>query len=282
MILHRRFVRLRRGIFVGALSFLAVGYATGQGWGENLERFVNSLGMEFVLVKPGSFLMGSPENEPYRDSDETLHRVILTRPFYLQTTEVTQAQWRSLMGSNPSHAKKCGGDCPVERVSWYDCQKFLKRLNSLGDGRYRLPTEAEWEYACRAGKSTAYPWGDRIDCTRAMFRNNTRRGTDSCVPYVRSKGLRPDSPAPVKSYPPNPWGIFDMTGNVWEWVEDWYGPYPRSTVRDPKGPPSGSQKVRRGGSWFKFGFYLRCANRNRSHPAVRYRTTGFRVVREYP
>lgn len=244
------------------------------------ERFSNSLGMEFVLIPAGSFLMGSPPNEPFRDQDESQHKVILTKPFYIQTTEVTQGQWKALMGQNPSYFKGCGDRCPVERVSWFDCQRFVERLNQKGEGRYRLPKESEWEYVCRGGTSSAFHWGEAVDCAKGMFGNNSLRGVAMCVGYIERRGLKRDSPAPVASYPPNPWGVFDMHGNVWEWCEDWYAPYPEGEISDPKGGDSGEMKVRRGGSWFKFGTFCRSANRNFAHPASRYYTTGFRLVRE--
>jgi|YNPNPStandDraft_1061719.scaffolds.fasta_scaffold05005_6 sulfatase modifying factor 1 len=243
-------------------------------------RLSNALGMEFVLIPAGSFEMGSPPSEPFRDQDEERHMVVITKPFYIQTTEVTQGQWRALMGNNPSHFRGCGDSCPVERVSWLDCQKFIERLNQRRDGRYRLPTEAEWEYACRAGTGTPFHWGDTVDCAKAMFGNNTFRGVTLCVSHIEGRGLKRDSPAPVASYPPNPWGVFDMHGNVWEWCQDWYAPYPRGKVSDPRGADSGETRVRRGGSWFKFGTFCRSANRNFAHPASRYSTTGFRLVRE--
>lgn len=246
------------------------------------ELFVNSLGMEFVLITPGTFIMGSPAGEPYRDPDEDQHKVTISKAFYMQVSEVTQAQWKALMGSNSSYFKRCGETCPVERVSWLDCQKYIKKLNELGEGEYRLPTEAEWEYACRSGTTSAYFWGDHIDCSKAMFENNTRRNAGRCVAQFESRGLPPDSPAPVRSFGASPWGLYDMHGNLWEWCEDWYGPYAKGNVKDPTGPAEGSTRVRRGGSWFKYGTYCRSANRNFAHPASRYRTTGLRVVREPP
>jgi sulfatase modifying factor 1 len=262
-------------------------------------RLVNSLGMTFVLISPGTFLMGSAPGgiydtvekiywkehwiKPlYRDSDEVQHEVVLTKPFYMQVTELTQGQWKAVMGSNPSYFKDCGEDCPVERISWIDAQEFIQELNKKNEGKYRLPTEAEWEYCARAGTATAFSWGNQVDCSLAMFQNNTLRGWDFCVRQVKYRGLKEDSPAPVKSYPPNPWGLYDMHGNIWEWCQDWYGPYPEEKVVDPKGAIKGSDRVRRGGSWFGMGTLCRSANRTRSHPAVRYRTQGFRVVREYP
>jgi formylglycine-generating enzyme required for sulfatase activity len=272
-------------LFVTALVSVML---SGRGTWALEVRFVNPLGMEFILIRPGEFLMGSRPGGPYlskdiyRDSDEVQHPVRITRPFYMQITEVTQSQWKRVMGSNPSHSKDCGEDCPVERVSWLNVKAFIKRLNKMGIGSYRLPTEAEWEYSARAGTDTPFSWGEKVDCTKAMFQNNTLRGWDHCVPHYRKMGLPINSPAPVKSFPPNPWGIFDMHGNVWEWCEDWYGPYPNGLVADPKGPKRGREKVRRGGSWFGKGTLCRSANRNRSHPASRYRTTGFRLVMEPP
>lgn len=245
------------------------------------KEYVNSLGMDFVLIPPGGFTMGSPPDEPFRDPDERQHRVTISKSFYIQATEVTQAQWKAVMGSNPAYFKRCGENCPVDRVSWLDCQKFIRKLNELGEGKYRMPTEAEWEYACRSGTTTAYNWGDNIDCSRAMFENNTRRHAERCVEYIKERGLIKDSPAPVKSYDASPWGIFDMHGNLWEWCQDWYEEdYPEGEVVDPEGAEEGKKRVRRGGSWFKHGTYLRSANRNYAHPASRYRTTGLRLVRE--
>ena len=243
-------------------------------------RWTNGLGMEFALIRAGSFIMGGPPGEPFRTREEVQHEVVISRPFYMQVTEVTQGQWRAIMGSEPSASKACGESCPVERVSWLDCQEFIQKLNKRGEGVYRLPTEAEWEYACRAGTTTSFSWGETPDCDLAMFGNNKRRGVARCAPSIQKRGLRPDSPAPVKSYPPNPWGLFDMHGNVWEWCQDGFGPYPTGKVVDPKGIESGERKVRRGGSWFKYGTFCRSANRNFAHPANRYGTTGFRLVRQ--
>jgi formylglycine-generating enzyme len=243
-------------------------------------RVSNSLGMEFVFIPAGTFVMGSPPREAYRDPNESEHEVTLTRPFYMQVTEVTQGQWKALMGSNPSAAKGCGDACPVERVSWRDCIAFIEKLNARQEGRYRLPTEAEWEYACRAGTKTAFSWGDAVNCSLGMFNNNSRRGAGTCLAFLEGRGLKRDSPAPVRSYPANPWGLFDMHGNVWEWCEDWFEPYPTMGLTDPTGPSSGVGRVRRGGSWFKYATFCRSANRNYAHPASRYATTGFRLVRD--
>lgn len=243
------------------------------------KTFTNSLGMEFVLIPAGSFTMGSPVGEAHRSGDEVLHRVTISKPFYMQTTEVTLRQWRALMGKKLFGRRRGSDNSPVVKVSWHDCMDFIKRLNRLKEGTYRLPTEAEWEYACRAASTTPYSWGKEIDCGRAMYGNNTLK-SDQCVDYVKSKGMAVDGPAPVKSYPPNAWGLYDMHGNVWEWCQDRYDPYPKGPAIDPGGPDSGTARVRRGGSWFKHGYFCRSANRTYGHPTSRYRTTGFRVVRE--
>lgn len=245
-----------------------------------LEKTItNSIGMEFVLIPDGSFKMGSPQDEPDRRQNEIEHQVTIKQPFYMQATEVTVKQWRAIMGKRFFFKKKGTDHMPVVKVSWQDCIDFIQKLNALNEGVYRLPTEAEWEYACRAGATSAYAWGKTIDCNNAMYANNTLK-TDACVNDVKSKGLPADQPAPVKSYEPNAWGLYDMEGNVWEWCQDWYGPYVKDAVVDPRGPSSGSDKVRRGGSWYGTGTRCRCANRNLSNPANRYQTTGFRLVRE--
>jgi len=238
----------------------------------------NSLDMEFVLISPGTFDMGSPKSESGRSNKELQRRVTLTKVFYLQTTEVTLKQWWEIMGKRFFGRRKGTGDTPAHRISWLDCMEFIEKLNARGDGVYRLPTEAEWEYACRAGTDTVYSWGDGIECARAMYENSDKAA--ACMDYAKSRGLPQGAPAPVRSYPPNPWGLYDMHGNVWEWCMDWYGNYPEGSVTDPKGTESGPGRVRRGGSWFKYGTSCRSANRNYGHPPTRYRTTGFRLVRE--
>jgi sulfatase modifying factor 1 len=208
------------------------------------------------------------------------HQVTLTRAFYMQTTEVTRKQWESIMGRS-FFSRRYQDELPIVKVSWFDCTEFIKKLNALKEGTYRLPTEAEWEYACLAGGSGPYPWGNSIRCADAMYANNPDKA-EECVKYVESRGMRPDSPAPDKSYPPNAWGLYDMPGNVWEWCSDWYGPYPQNPVSGPTGLETGTVKVRRGGSWFGQGWLCRCANRNFSHPGDRYATLGLRLVREIP
>lgn len=238
----------------------------------------NSIGMQFSRIIRGSFMMGSPQTENNRNDSEARHLVVISKDFYMQTTEVTLGQWRAVMGSGFFGMRKGDDDLPVTKVSWFDTQKFIEKLNRRNDGHYRLPTEAEWEYAARAGSQSAYPWGEEIDCSRANYANNPLK-SDDCVPAVRARGLPVGQPVPVGQYPPNAWWLYDMAGNVWEWVSDWYGPYDPGQRVDPQGPDSGTQRVKRGGSWFKYDHFCRSANRASGHPASRYRTTGFRLVR---
>ena len=205
-------------------------------------RFTNSLGQEFVYIKPGTFWMGSPSDEPERDNDETRHKVTLTKGFYLQTTEVTQGQWERVMGNDPSYFKDCGADCPVENVSWEDIQEFIRKLNREEGKKYRLPTEAEWEYACRAGTETPFSFGKCLSTDQANYDGNYPM--PGC-----GKGAYREKPAPVKSFAPNAWGLYDMHGNVYEWCEDWLGVYPSGAVTDPEGPSNASVRVLRGGGW---------------------------------
>ena len=223
--------------------------------------------MEMIYCPPGEFMMGSPANEEGRYDDETQHRVRLTKGFWLGKYPVTQRQWRSVMGSNPSHFK--GDDLPVERVSWDDCQEFIKKVNaSLGCGA-RLPTEAEWEYACRAGTTTAYSWGNALNGDRANSDGNYPCGTAKKGPYLKKTTL-------VGKYGANPWGLCDMHGNVWEWCADWYGDYSGDAV-DPTGPASGDGRVLRGGSWGSSARYCRSADRCGDGPGYRYDDNGFRL-----
>jgi formylglycine-generating enzyme required for sulfatase activity len=196
------------------------------------DKFTNSIGMKFVLIPAGEFTMGSPENEQGRDSNEPQHKVKITKPFYMQTTEVTQAQWKAVMGNNPSYFK--GNDLPVETVSWDDAQEFIKKLSAKEGVKYRLPTEAEWEYACRAGSTTKFYFGEdesKLD-EYAWYHNNSDGKTH-----------------PVGQKKPNAWGLYDMHGNVWEWCQDWYGAdyYKNSPAEDPQGPASAESRVLRGG-----------------------------------
>ena len=217
--------------------------------------------LEMVLIPAGKFKMGSPESEKARRNDEKQHEVTLTKPFYMGKHEVTQEQWEAVMGSNPSSKTK-GAKLPVTDVSWEDCQEFIKKLNAKTDGGYRLPTESEWEYSCRAGTKTAYSFGAKITPKDANY-------DDSGI-Y---------EPVAVGSYKPNAFGLYDMHGNVWEWCEDWKADYPNGAVMDPKGPAKGELRVLRGGSFNYHDSAARSSDRNQCTPATGYIGAGFRLAR---
>lgn len=259
------------------ISFLLTLYIPGPKAAQD-KTLTNALGMEFIYIEPGTFQMGSPEHEPLRSESEILHEVQIKKPFHLQSTPVTLGQWREVMGQPWFFSRSGQEQTPVTRVSWHDAQKFINELNKHYEGVYRLPTEAEWEYAARAGTSSPYPWGNEIDCTRALYANNPRKAGE-CVEYVQSLGLKPGEPAPVKTYPPNPWGLYDMHGNIWEWTADCFQSY---TQQKQEQAFDCKRRVRRGGSWFGYGYQVRSANRAYAHPAAKFRTTGFRLVREAP
>ena len=172
--------------------------------------------LELILIQAGTFLMGSPASEAERDSDETRHEVTLTQPFYLGKYPVTQAQWKAVMGSNPSYFK--GATLPVEKVSWEDAQGFCAKVRQKTGQVVGLPTEAQWEFACRAGTSTPFHFGSALDGTQANCDGNYPYGTTKKGPYLKKT-------SPVGSYPANAWGLHDMHGNVWEWCQDWDGVY---------------------------------------------------------
>ncbi len=245
---------------------------------------IPGLAMEMLWCKPGTFMMGSPESEKGREQwgkKEAQHKVTLTQGFWLGKHEVTQAQYETVMNGNSEglNAKPSNwpnnDDRPVEKVSWEDAQVFLSRLNSieqtagrLPDGwEYALPTEAQWEYACRAGTTTAYSWGATISPFSANYNWDGGWNTGSDFKQTRDVG----------QYAANPWGFHDMHGNVWEWVADRNGAYPSGPLTDPTGPASGSSRVRRGGSWSHTGTYLRSARRRDGAPGARGSTLGFRV-----
>jgi len=226
-------------------------------------EITNSIGMKLNLIPPGEFMMGSPESEHGRRDNETQHRVRITKPFYLSATEVTQSQYEDVMGKNPSHSK--GANKPVEKVNWNDAVEFCEKLSKREGEGFRLPTEAEWEYACRAGTPTAYSFGD--DASKlgqyAWHRDNSGNTTH----VVRLKL-------------PNPWGLYDMHGNVYEWCQDWYEDYGNEkVVIDPTGPVSGGRRVLRGGAFLSSPRIVLAANRDFSLPGRRYRLSGFRLAR---
>ena len=221
----------------------------------------NDVKLEMVLIPAGKFKMGSPASEKERSDNEKQHEVTLTKLFYIGKHEVTQEQWESVMGKNPSTTK--GAKLPVTNVSWEDCQEFIKKLNKKTDGGYRLPTESEWEYACRAGTSTAYSFGDKITPKEANY-----------------SGSKIDKPVAVGSYKPNAFGLYDLHGNVWEWCEDWYADYTAEAVTDPKGPAKGEYRVLRGGSFYYGVSFARSSLRDFGTPTYRdYYFAGFRLAR---
>jgi formylglycine-generating enzyme required for sulfatase activity len=237
--------------------------------------FVNSIGMKLVYLAAGKFIMGSPREEVGRYNEEDKHEVEISRSFHLGAFEVTQEEYRKVMGHNPSHYvrnKGTVGDvdtsrCPVESVSWHDAVEFCKKLSARREesraGRvYRLPTEAEWEYACRAGTRTAYAFGLTLERTQANFASALPRTT------------------PAGTYKANAWGLYDMHGNVWEWCQDWYdtGYYRRSPGKDPPGPAEGRERARRGGARYSNPGFCRSALRFSALPTLRDCDIGFRVA----
>lgn len=222
-------------------------------------------GIQFQWCPPGTFAMGSPGIEAGHTSDETLHEVTISNGFWLSRYEVTQAQWNSVVGQNPSEFP--GNNRPVENVTWHDVQDFLTLLNVTSWGSsYRLPTEAEWEYACRAGTTTRYYWGN--DPAESMI--------DDYAWYWDTGDLETH---PVGEKTPNAWGLYDMIGNVFEWCQDRYGQYPENPVTDPAGPNAGNSRVVRGGSWDSFPEACRSAARDSRLPNTVSGDLGFRLVR---
>ena len=246
----------------------------------------------YVRIEPGEFTMGSPEDELGRFGDETQHRVTVTRAFALKATEVTQAEWRAVMGTDPSGFADCGDTCPVEQVSWFDAVDYVNRISDaeglprcyaddvdrtfagLDCTGYRLPTEAEWEYAARSGTQTAYHTGvnTQTDCNDDP---NLSLAGWHC-------GNAWGTTHPVGQKQVNAGGLYDMHGNVWEWVQDWYAAYPAGAAVDPAGPASGELRVFRGGSWYSGARSARSAARLRFTPDDRSNDLGFRPSRSLP
>ncbi len=227
---------------------------------------INSIGMVFVLIPAGEFDMGSPSSESGRDNEGPVHHVTIPRPFYMSKYEVTQKQWREVMGSNPSKFE--GDELPVERVSWNDVQEFITKLNKrVGSVKYRLPSEAEWEYSARADTTTRYSFGD-----------DASELEDHAWYYENSEGRT----HPVGQKKPNPWGLYDMHGNVWEWVQDeWHVSYdgaPSDGSAWEDG--SGAYRVFRGGCWNFNARFCRSAIRNPGVPGFCDGSMGFRLLRE--
>jgi formylglycine-generating enzyme required for sulfatase activity len=239
--------------------------------GPGKNSFTAPNGIKFIYISAGTFTMGSSKDESGRYDNETQHQVTLTQGFYMQITEVTQGQWRGLMGNNPSFFNGCGDDCPVEQVSWNDAQQFIWRLNQLeGADKYRLPTEAEWEYACRAGNTSAFASGEitALECEDGT-------GLDEVAWFC---GNSAKTIHPVAKKKPNAWGLYDMHGNVSELCQDWYGEYPPDRITDPKGPASGIDRTVRGGGWKSQARHCRSACRGAVSSGQKIYDVGFRLV----
>lgn len=256
-------------VWQAAVAWHATGEARARAAGSSVtalagsasKTFTNSFGMEFILIPAGAFTMGDVFEGAF-DNESPLHRVKISQPFYLGKYAVTQEQWAVVMGKNPSKFK--GRNNPVETVSWDEVQTFIQGLNEQeGANKYRLPTEAEWEYAARVGTTGAYSFGDDADQLEqyAWSRDNSGRQTH-----------------PVGQKKSNSWGLYDMHGNVWEWMQDWYGAYSQGAVTDPIGPSEGEFRVVRGGSWFDSARLLRSAGRNIGAPDYRSEFIGFRLA----
>jgi len=235
---------------------------------------VNSIGMKLNLIPAGEFQMGSPEAEPYRCDDETQHLVKITKPFYLGVCEVTQQQYEQVMGARPwqgeDHVGE-GADYPAVYVNHDDAVEFCRRLSKQEGLEYRLPTEAEWEYACRGGTTTAYSFGND-ESKLGQYAWHAKNAWFVDEKYAHRVGQKL----------PNRWGLYDMHGNAWEWCQDWYVPYGNEkVVSDPTGPAQGDVRGVRGGSFSYHSSKLRSANRYNNQPVNRYNDDGFRVARTY-
>lgn len=231
--------------------------------------FTNSIGMKFVWINPGNFMMGSPKEEISRKDIETQHKVTLTKGFYIGVHAVTQEEWNEVMGNNPSFFKG-EKSLPVENVSWDECQEFAKKLREKDKKPYRLPSEAEWEYACRAGTTTPFYFGQTISTDQANYDGQFAYGNGKNGEYRKKT-------KPVGSFPANAWGLHDMHGNVWQWCQDSWEEYPEKGMVDPRGSEKGQFRVLRGGSWFDGPVYCRSAARVRNPPGSRQRIFGCRL-----
>ena len=248
-------------------------------WGEDehgawISLVYKDIECSFRWIHPGEFWMGSPKNEKERLESETRHRVRISKGFWMAETACTQALWQAVMGNNPSDFK--GNGLPVDSISWEDAQGFVEAINKLGEGRvldFRLPTEAEWEYCCKAGTETPFSFGQTIDSEQVNFNGNNPYGNSKKSEY-RKKTVA------VRSLPCNDWGLYEMHGNLWEWCEDWYGEYEigNELIVDPHGSNTGADRVLRGGSWNLDAWGCRSAYRNGDVPAYRNWFYGFRLV----
>ncbi|HYG74397.1 MAG TPA: SUMF1/EgtB/PvdO family nonheme iron enzyme [Planctomycetota bacterium] len=225
--------------------------------------------LELVPIPEGRFVMGSPHDEEGHNDDEIQHDVIISKPYYLGRVPVTQAQWERVMGSNPSYFR--GPQLPVEMVSWFEAALFCEELFNRFGKPFRLPTESEWEFACRAGTRTAFHTGSTITTDNANF--------DGKFTYANgATGITRWKTTDVGTFRPNAWGLHDMHGNVWEWCSDWYGEYGTATATDPQGPSKGDIRILRGGSWFHGPADCRSAQRDALDPGRRHSPYGFRVA----
>lgn len=266
------------------LAWLSIVAASSADNPKKPETITNSIGMKLALIPAGEFVMGAPEGEDKEAMmDEKQHRVRITRPFYMGIYTVTQSEYEKVTAKDPSYFsrqyfKRLGIDrdtnhFPVEMVSWDDAQEFCRKLSEKEGKTYRLPTEAEWEYACRAGKTTAFSWGNTINGSEANCNGNLTYGTST-------KGPNLSRTCQVGSYPSNAFGLFDVHGNVRQWCSDWLDDYPKSPMDDPKGPATGADRVQRGSSWANGGRVCRSAFRSGESPKTRDAGVGIRVVCE--
>ena len=249
---------------LAALEQERKGPVSGAHAGDLLAVAVGGVSFNMRWCPPGSFTMGSPASEQGRDTDETQHAVTLTQGFWMGETEVTQALWREVMGGNPANAKTDGSH-PVEQVSWNNCLEFIGRLNARPEAQdagqtFSFPTEAQWEYACRAGTTGPYGGTGSLD-DMGWYASNSGGKTH-----------------PVAQKKPNDWGLYDMHGNIWEWCSDWFGDYPKEAQTDPRGPASGVLRVARGGSWIHPARGCRSAFREWYAPGDRDGSLGLRLV----
>jgi formylglycine-generating enzyme required for sulfatase activity len=277
-------------VVLGVVGALTVGCSKEKDDVVNLGNNVvidlgNNVKLDMVLIPAGKFLMGSKKNavDPFsnikveqpNENELPQHEVTLTKPYYMGKYEVTQEQWFEIMGENPSYNK--GRKLPVTDVSWKDCQEFIKKLNTKTNGGYRLPTEAEWDYACRAGTTTAYSFGDEITPKNANYKNS-----------------KIAKPVEVGGYKPNAFGLYDMHGNVDEWCEDWLGGYDKENVTDPKEPQQRMDKISetqivqhriqtehvvRGGSFLSDGWSARSSKRGGVNAYALKSDTSFRLAK---
>ena len=248
-------------------EFEAIGKNVG--WGKLPSKIRHTpTGVVLVLIPPGKFKIGSPKSEASRDHDEVQRKVTIDSAFYLGETEVTIAQWTQVMATLPQELEHKDSELPVQGVSWNKAKEFVGALNKAGKTVWRLPTEAEWEYACRAGTASPFSFGD--DITPSQVNYNGQQ------PYADGKpGLNRDMPVGVRTLPPNPWGLYEMHGNVWEWCEDLYAPHPE--LGAAKNLP-GASRVLRGGAWMSKGKQLRSANRDGYPPSSSGAKYGLRLV----